>query len=209
MCCSRQATEAVGGLDERFAYWGAEDLDFAERLARSGLRELNPPEIHCYHQWHPHVIYQLPLSVQFNNLTRYHGGRSSGRIQANKRRDWGRVVRRKDRPIFEYVDPDCGASQPGAPVRSIEAFGVAHVLTAVKDMAAASNVLWALPRYDASDTDATFLNKVLRRCGWRVDRRLGYACDVAQGLLLAVPELFRDCYLTGTNKGQACSLFLT
>lgn len=209
MCCPRPALEAVGGLDERFAYWGAEDLDLAERLARSGLREMNLPEVRCYHQWHPHVIYQLPLSVQFNNLTRYHGGRSTCRIQVNDHHNWGRVVRREERPVYQLVDPDLGVTRPGAPLRNIEAFGVANVLTAIKEIAAAKNVLWALPRYNASDTDATFLNKVLRRCGWRLDRRLGFAGDVAQGLLLAVPELFRDCYLTGTNNGEACSLFLT
>jgi len=209
MCCPRQALEAVGGLDEKFAYWGAEDHDFAERLARFGLKELNLPEIHCYHQWHPHLIYQLPLSVQFNNLTRYHGGKSGGRIRANEHRDWGRVVRREERPIYQFVDPEHGVPRSGMPVQSIEAFGIANVLTAIREIAAVGNVLWALPRYNASDTDATFLNKVLRRCGWRLDRRLGYVGDVAQGLLLSVPGLFRDCYLTGSNNGRACTLFLT
>ncbi len=209
MCSPRRALEEVGGLDETFAYWGQEDHDFAERLARSGLKELELAEIHCYHQWHPHVIYDLPLTVQFNNLAQYYAGHTESRVRANERREWGKLARSEGRPIFAYVDPETGVPRSGVPIKTAEAFGVANVLTTLRTIATSKNVMWALPTYDFSDKNASFLNKVLRRVGWRLDRRLGYAADVAQGLLVAAPGLFRDYYLNGSMGGRNCAFFLT
>jgi hypothetical protein len=209
MCCPRGGLEAVGGLDERFAYWGQEDHDFANRLGRLGLQELTPPDVYCYHQWHPHVIYEVPLSVQFNNLAQFYGTQTESRVQANERRPWGKLARFEDRPIYASVDPETGSLRQGRAMQTIEASGVANLLTTINEMARSKGVLWALPNYDASDRHAVFLNKVLRRAGWHLDRRLGFAGDVAQGLLLAVPGLFQDCYLDGWIGGRKHSFFLT
>lgn len=208
-CCARSGLEAVGGLDERYGYWGQQDKDFVERLARSGTRDLAIPDLYCYHQWHPHVIYELPFSVQFNTLVRYYGAQAEARVKANERREWGKPVHSEDRPIYAFVDPEKGVLRPGSPVRITEAFGVASLLTMMNEIATTKNVVWAFPSYDASDRDATLLNKVLRRFGWRLNRRLGYADDFARGFSLAVPEFFRDYYLEGKIGRQPYSFFLT
>jgi hypothetical protein len=209
MCCPRSALEQIGGLDERFAYWGQEDHDFSERLARLGLRELELANLYCYHQWHPHVIYDLPFSVQFNNLAHYYAGREEGRVRANLRNDWGKLARFDDRAIYSHIDPERGEPRQNLQIRTVEAFGVAGLLTTIREMVNAKDVLWAVPRYDASDRNGAFLNKVLRRAGWRLDRRLGYAGDLAQGLILAVPGLFRDYFLEGTLGGRNHAFLLT
>jgi hypothetical protein len=209
MCCPRRALEEIGGLDERFAYWGQEDHDLSERLARFGLQELDLQDLYSYHQWHPHVIYDLPLSVQFNNLAHYYSGKAERRVRANETNAWGQLARFQDRAIYSHIDPEHGILRQNLQVRSVEAFGVATSLTIIREMVNAKDMLWAVPRYEASDRNGAFLNKVLRRAGWRLDRRLGYAGDLAQGLLLAVPGLFRDYFLDGTVAGRNHAFLLT
>ncbi len=49
----REPAVAIRGLDEKYEFWGLEDVDFTERLKQLGLRHvwIEPGEI--YHQWHP------------------------------------------------------------------------------------------------------------------------------------------------------------
>jgi len=209
ICVAKKALESVGGLDEQYGFWGPEDKDFVERLNRNLVPEYPLSDLYCYHQWHPHVIYELPLIVQFNNLVRYYGSQSESRVRANERREWGKQARFEDRPIYTHIDPELGVPRPGAPIRTIEAFGIASVLTTITEIATTQKVLWALPKYNASDRNAYLVNKVLRRFGWRLDRRLGYAGDVAQGLFLTVPGLFRDCYLDSSIGARSRAFFLT
>ena len=85
LCCARRVLEAVGGLEEGFGWWGQEDIDLVERLTRLGLRDAELPNLYCYHQWHPKCIYEMPLSVQFNNFSTGTTGRRRrpGRGQTN------------------------------------------------------------------------------------------------------------------------------
>lgn len=45
----------IGGYDERMEIYGGEDIDFAQRLTRAGLRLnwVDEPETRIYHIWHP------------------------------------------------------------------------------------------------------------------------------------------------------------
>lgn len=210
LCCPRRGLEAVAGLDEGFACWGQEDHDFAERLVRAGFQELTVEgKLTSYHQWHPRVIYQMPLTVQFHNLAQYYRGRATSRIEANEQLHWGKLTGREQRPIFQHIDAEMGTLLPNSRCEKLEVFGVGNVATALDRMAGSSRKVWALPVYAASDTDAAFLNKILRRLGWRLDRRVGLASDAAQGLLMAVPGLFRDYFLQGRLEHQPCAFFLT
>lgn len=51
----RHAFVACRGLDERMEIYGGEDIDFARRMRRVGLRLhwLNSPEARMFHIWHP------------------------------------------------------------------------------------------------------------------------------------------------------------
>jgi GT2 family glycosyltransferase len=44
---------AVGGIDERFDYWGKEDLDLAARLKRAGARYVYDERLKSFHISHP------------------------------------------------------------------------------------------------------------------------------------------------------------
>jgi len=51
----RESYELIGGYDERMEIYGGEDIDFAQRLVRSGLRLnwIDDQEVRIYHIWHP------------------------------------------------------------------------------------------------------------------------------------------------------------
>src|SRR5699024_9765072 len=51
----REAYFDSRGLDERMAIYGGEDIDFARRMRRLGLKLhwLNDSEAQMYHVWHP------------------------------------------------------------------------------------------------------------------------------------------------------------
>ena len=55
MACSRAAFLHIRGLDERMEIYGGEDIDFANRLRRSGRRIewMEDPRVRMYHMWHP------------------------------------------------------------------------------------------------------------------------------------------------------------
>ncbi|GEM_PF-2706405 len=44
---------AIGGIDERFDYWGKEDLDLAARLKRAGARYVYDERLKSFHISHP------------------------------------------------------------------------------------------------------------------------------------------------------------
>lgn len=52
---SRQAFLDVRGFDERMEIYGGEDMDFAQRIQRSGRRIqwIEDPEVRMFHMWHP------------------------------------------------------------------------------------------------------------------------------------------------------------
>lgn len=52
---SRQAFLDVRGFDERMEIYGGEDMDFAQRIQRSGRRIqwVEDPEVRMFHMWHP------------------------------------------------------------------------------------------------------------------------------------------------------------
>jgi len=51
----RSAFDEVRGFDDRMEIYGGEDLDFAQRLQRNGVRIvwLDRPDVRMYHIWHP------------------------------------------------------------------------------------------------------------------------------------------------------------
>jgi glycosyltransferase involved in cell wall biosynthesis len=51
----RSDFDRIGGYDERMEIYGGEDIDFAQRLTRAGLRLnwVDEPETRIFHIWHP------------------------------------------------------------------------------------------------------------------------------------------------------------
>jgi glycosyltransferase involved in cell wall biosynthesis len=55
MAVSRDAFLDIRGFDERMEIYGGEDMDFAQRVRRSGRRLswIEHPDVRMYHMWHP------------------------------------------------------------------------------------------------------------------------------------------------------------
>jgi GT2 family glycosyltransferase len=84
---SRPLLLSVGGNDERFDYWGKEDLDLAARLKRAGATYVYDENLKSFHISHPanHVKqgdYLRMISLLDENNTRE-------LVEANRGRLWG------------------------------------------------------------------------------------------------------------------------
>ncbi|MEE1620762.1 glycosyltransferase family 2 protein [Zafaria sp. J156] len=62
---SRESVASVGGYDNRMHTYGGEDLDFAQRVRRSGtsIRWIEHPKVRMYHIWHPPTIKSVEQSA--------------------------------------------------------------------------------------------------------------------------------------------------
>lgn len=83
---------AVGGIDERFDYWGKEDLDLAARLKRHGLAYVYDSSLKSFHVHHP------PRYVKQGHYRRmcslFEQSNRTGIIEANLGTLWGVIQRR-------------------------------------------------------------------------------------------------------------------
>lgn len=84
---SRRLLIEVGGIDERFDYWGKEDLDLAARLKRAGASYIYDAELKSFHLSHP------PNHVKKGDYDRMCSlldiSNREGRIEANLGHSWG------------------------------------------------------------------------------------------------------------------------
>ena len=75
------------GYDEKFLYWGAEDVDMTSRAGRYGLALEWMEGTTMLHQWHPTMKRDRPLRFHLNRL-RY---KLTKHIVVKTRRRWGNV----------------------------------------------------------------------------------------------------------------------
>lgn len=96
------------GFDEFYRYYGVEDRDLAQRMARSGVPSAwLPDETAVYHQWHPAVTHQtkgvVPEQVWARMNVYYELHKE--RLPRNDD-DWGRIIASEERPVFAFVEPE-------------------------------------------------------------------------------------------------------
>ena len=102
---------AVGGNDERFDYWGKEDLDLAARLKRAGATYVYDAKLKSFHISHPpnHVkegdYLRMMALLEENNLLEL--------IEANRGRCWGALNPPPSEELDEtvLVEADAGAAE--------------------------------------------------------------------------------------------------
>lgn len=100
---SKKAFEEIGGYDERYLFWGYEDLDFPNRLIEIGYRQVwIPAEYKIYHQWHkPSETGNLrPATVSYNSVSYLYENAFSPKLKNTK---WGYNITAKDRSILKYI----------------------------------------------------------------------------------------------------------
>ncbi len=99
---SKKAFEEIKGYDERIVYWGAEDIDWPDRLTLQGYTQIwIPKDFKIYHQWHSKEEngYKRPITASYN---------TSKFVLENKfepvlSKNWGKTLEKKDRPILEKI----------------------------------------------------------------------------------------------------------
>jgi glycosyl transferase family 2 len=83
----RQLLLAVGGIDERFDYWGKEDLDLAARLKRAGATYRYDHNLKSFHVSHPANHVKQGDYVRMCALLEENNGTEL--VEANLGRVWG------------------------------------------------------------------------------------------------------------------------
>lgn len=114
MVLPRQTFLSIGGFDEFYHFWGAEDEDIENRLEMSGFptRFLDVNEFPLYHQWHP---IQNNLSYSFMPIghwtkIQFHFGKNIDVVKRNVGGEPGRVVDVSERPVLPYLQGDIRAT---------------------------------------------------------------------------------------------------
>ena len=103
---SKEAFEEIGGYDERYIYWGIEDLDWPNRLKSIGYKQVwLPSEYKIYHQWHkPSETSNLrPASASYNSVSYLYQNTFTPKIINYH---WGKKLEKKDRPILKKIESD-------------------------------------------------------------------------------------------------------
>ncbi len=88
---SRQLLLTVGGNDERFDYWGKEDLDLAARLKRVGVQYIYDPQLKSLHVSHPPNFVREADYLRMCSLLDENNRASL--VEANIGRLWGQLHR--------------------------------------------------------------------------------------------------------------------
>lgn len=101
---AKSVFERVGGFDEYYCIWGAEDEDLNERLKKVGIEtkwlDINTPPL--YHQWHATSgprSFNLPSRWQ-EVLVNYKFQMRED-INRNQSGIWGKLIKSEDRLLFD------------------------------------------------------------------------------------------------------------
>lgn len=89
----RQAVVDLGGFDERFEGWGADDCDFGNRMNAAGICFLYRRDVIVHHQWHESVP-RFSNGYEENRAlmeARLVSMRNGGSYRANEGKRWGRI----------------------------------------------------------------------------------------------------------------------
>lgn len=116
---AKSVFEQVGGFDEYYCIWGAEDEDLNERLKRVGIEtkwlDINTPPL--YHQWH---ATSGPRS--FNLPSRWQEVLVNYKIQMredvnrNQSGNWGKLIKDEDRLLLDLDSDQDTINLQGLPV---------------------------------------------------------------------------------------------
>jgi glycosyltransferase involved in cell wall biosynthesis len=103
---STSVFQSVRGFDEYFEYWGVEDRDLNQRLARLGIEtEWINDWTAIYHQWHPPMNYNVIGAIPdglWNMLNVYYYLMGDQVVRNSP--DWGHIHTLKERIVFAFLD---------------------------------------------------------------------------------------------------------
>lgn len=100
---TKSAFEEIGGFDERFLFWGQEDLDWSNRLKASGYtQEWLPSDYKIYHQWHKveENNHKRPVTASYDTEKYV----CQNMFNPILKQDWGIPYKIEDRPILDKIE---------------------------------------------------------------------------------------------------------
>lgn len=107
MSVHREQFDKIGGFDEYFQFYGAEDIDISERLQNLGVEKIwfDQPEFPVYHQWHPVVLNDKSKSIDrhWRRINKQYLASRKTSIQSSNARNWGRVYTKESRPSLNFI----------------------------------------------------------------------------------------------------------
>lgn len=98
LAVQKDKARKIGGFDEFYQIWGAEDDDFITRLEYLGLqrRIIDVSDIPIWHQWHPTASPKKPTPWYLAELNYLYLNKS----QSLESTDYAKVLTLEDRPAF-------------------------------------------------------------------------------------------------------------
>jgi len=210
-CYPRKAFIEMGGFDEQYAYWGAEDFDLARRMKYYGFQAKNAEALYSYHQWHPKSSVDIPYSLLFHNSTHYFNNIRQQKNYANEGMEWGKLHTIETRPTSKYIDFENSLIINPASIRFQDAYNISGIYKWLKDAENSTDILWGFSKSRNNNKFTAIMNKFLRRIDLRIEQSATYLEDFSQGLLVSVPGFFKDYYLGchDGKLGRKYSVFMT
>jgi len=204
------------GFDEQYRIWGAEDLDFAERMQSEGLKDTWIEDIaFLFHQWHPTCSGRdrgLGWALNWYRMLSYY---ETVRVEGARRlQEWGLLTRSEDRAAYRFVHSDSldfiqkhtqllSYSYDPADADSITGFlrGVYRLNSG--EAMAVGGAKWP-PRSELKDRGMRIANGIL--AAMRISLRFGYPENILHALvndfIFTNPELVDDYFIQCGKKGD-------
>lgn len=186
---------SLGGFDEFYQFWGAEDEDIENRLNKIGFETkfIDIDDFPLYHQWHPthnHVTFSF-MPLGYWSQAQFHFGRYAHILKRNELGGMGRLVEEQERPALLFLD---GVLEPRKKLFS--SGNLERDLAATFVSLAAGECIeletdWSKPGHFIEKVAAR-LNRVLGRFGAYVDYSRNTAKEVFWSFIIQHPELIRD-----------------
>lgn len=197
--------EEVGGFDEFYQFWGAEDEDLGSRLDMIGYERqfLNIDDYPLYHQWHPVQNYVTHSFMPLGYWTRmqFHFGQYAHVVQRNVPEGMGHLLEKHERPALSFLD---GERQPH--IKLFSHNGLARELAAsfmslAPGEAVEINSDWARPAPFAEKI-INGLNRVFFRFNMRlhIEGNRNNAKEFFWSFILQYPEAIKDFAYTGDER---------
>lgn len=99
---SKSIVDQLGAYDEKIKYWGLEDCDWANRLAKTNhnIFWLEEP-YRIYHRWHPieEAGFLRSFTAEYDSMRCFYSNSFSPKLNQN----YGLPLTNEDRPIFDFI----------------------------------------------------------------------------------------------------------
>jgi glycosyltransferase involved in cell wall biosynthesis len=185
----------LGGFDEFYKFWGAEDEDIECRLHKLGFETkfLDINDFPLYHQWHPvhnYVTFSF-MPLGYWSRVQFHFGQYAHAVKRNESTGMGSLIAQRERPALLFLD---GVIRPHKKLfvsNSLDRELAAEFFSLADGEAIEIETDWSKPSALVVNM-ATRLNRILRRFHIHIDYSRNTAKETFWSFIDRYPELIRD-----------------